>query len=110
MSDDELDGQYNFAPILAAAERLLSNVLGSQVRLGEVASLTEKGRRNVVLRCRNLSSGAPSSFIIKQVAVETYDPRDATSWDVMRFLSDWLGEEVLSRILKVPRCSPPFYA
>jgi len=110
MPSDKLESQNNFAPILAAAERLLSNVLGSQVRLGEVESLTEKGRRNVVLRCRNLSSGAPSSFIIKQVAVENYDPRDATSWDVRRFLSDWVGAEFLSMILNVPRCSPRFYA
>ncbi len=110
MPSDKLESQNSFAPILAAAERLLSNVLGSQVRLGEVESLTEKGRRNVVLRCRNLSSGAPSSFIIKQVAVENYDPRDATSWDVRRFLSDWVGAEFLSMILNVPRCSPRFYA
>ena len=55
MPSDELDRQNNIAPILAAAERLLSHVLGNQVRLGEVASLTERGRRNVVLRCSNLS-------------------------------------------------------
>ncbi len=76
MSPDELDSQNEFAPILAAAERLLSNELGRQVRLGEVASLTDKGRRNVVLRCRNLSGGAPSSFIVKQVIAENYDPRN----------------------------------
>ncbi|PYN84039.1 MAG: hypothetical protein DMD87_29240 [Candidatus Rokuibacteriota bacterium] len=110
MPSDELDGQNNFAPILAAAERLLSNVLGRQVRLGEVASLTERGRRNVVLRCRNLSSGAPSSFIVKQVAVENYDPRDTTSWDVRRFLSDWVGAQFLSTIPSIPRCSPRFFA
>jgi len=110
MSPDELDSQNKFAPILAAAERLLSNELGRQVRLGEVASLTDKGRRNVVLRCRNLSGGAPSSFIVKQVIAENYDPRNTTSWDVRRFLSDWVGAEFLSTILNVPRCSPRFYA
>jgi thiamine kinase-like enzyme len=110
MPSDKLESQNNFAPILAAAERLLSNVLGSQVRLGEVAPLTEKGRRNVVLRCHDLSSGAPSSFIIKQVAIENYDPRDTTSWDVRRFFSDWVGAEFLSTIPSVPRCSPRFFA
>ena len=88
MPPHEIDNQSNFAPILAAAEQVLSNTLGSQVRLGEVAPLTEKGRRNVVLRCRNLSGGSPSSFIVKQVAAENYDPQDTASWDVRRFFSD----------------------
>jgi len=110
MASDTLESQDNFAPILAAAERLLSDVLGSQVRLGEAASLTEKGRRNAVLRCRNLSGGAPSSFIIKQLAVENYDPRDTTSWDVRRFLRDWVGAQFLNTIPSVARCSPRFFA
>ena len=99
-----------FAPILAAAEQVLSTTLGSEVRLGEVAPLTEKGRRNVVLRCRNLSGGSPASFIIKLVAADNYDPRDTASWDVRRFFRDWAGAEFLSTIPSVPRSSPRFYA
>ena len=45
--------------ILAAAERLLSKELGREVRLGEAARLSEDGRRNVLLRCRDLSGGFP---------------------------------------------------
>src|SRR2546422_8786623 len=76
MSSRETDNQSGFAPILTAAEQTLSKTLGRPVRLGETTPLTEKGRRNVVLRCRDLSGGSPASFIIKQVATEHYDPRD----------------------------------
>ncbi|PYN25949.1 MAG: hypothetical protein DMD99_06945 [Candidatus Rokuibacteriota bacterium] len=110
MSSRETDNQSGFAPILTAAEQTLSKTLGRPVRLGETTPLTEKGRRNVVLRCRDLSGGSPASFIIKQVATEHYDPRDTASWDVRRFFSDWVGAEFLSTIPTVPRSSPRFYA
>jgi hypothetical protein len=41
-----------FTPILATAERVLSQAYGSQIRLGDVTRLTRKGRRNVILRCQ----------------------------------------------------------
>lgn len=97
-----------FAPILAAAERQLSKTLGRNVCLGDVARLSEDGRRNLLLKARDLSGGSPSSFIIKKVVVDTYDPADAASWDTRRFFSDWVGAEFLSTALPVPR-SPRFY-
>jgi hypothetical protein len=91
MSAPHVDPQGDVASLLAAAERALSDALGREIRLGESAPLTERGRRNAVLRCRNLSGGSPSSFIIKKVAAERYDPRDTASWEVRRFFSGWVG-------------------
>ena len=94
--------------ILAVAERLLSKELGREVRLGEAARLSEDGRRNVLLRSRDLSGGFPASFIIKKVVVDTYNPEDAASWDIRRFFSDWVGAQFLSAITDNPY-SPRFY-
>jgi hypothetical protein len=106
----EVDNQENFAPLVAAAAQVLSQALGSQVCLGDVTPLTEKGRRNIVLRCRNLSGGSPSSVIIKQVAGDSYDPDDTASWDIRRFFTDWAGAAFLSTLPRVPSHSPRFYA
>jgi hypothetical protein len=95
--------------ILAAAAQVLSQALGRHVCLGEVTPLTEKGRRNRVLRCRNLSGGAPSSVIIKQVVGDSYDPDNTASWDSRRFFSDWAGAAFLSTLPSVPSHSPRFY-
>src|SRR4029450_653154 len=87
----------------------LSNALGSDVRLGDVVQLTEEGRRNTVLRCRNLSGGFPSSFIIKKVVMENYNPDDAGSSDIRRFFSDWVGAQFQSAIPSNPPYCPRFY-
>src|SRR5688572_29362579 len=86
----------NSAPIVAAAEQVLTRALGEPVRLGDVTPLTEQGRRNVVLRCRNLSGGTPSSVIVKYAVTDDYDPNNTTSWDVTRFFCDWAGAAFLS--------------
>lgn len=86
------------APLVAAAERLLSREFGREVRLGDVARLSEPGRRNMLLRPRDLCGGLPATFIIKQVVVDTYNPDDAASWDIGRFFSDWVGAQFLSAI------------
>ena len=104
-----MDNQENFAPLAAAAAQVLSQALGRQVCLGDVTPLTEKGRRNKVLRCRNLSGGSPSSVIIKQVAGDSYDPDNTASWDIRRFFSDWAGAAFLSTLAIVPSHSPRFY-
>ena len=96
------------APLLAAAERLLSREFAREVRLGDAARLSEDGRRNVLVRCRDLCGGFPASFIIKKVVVDTYNPDDAASWDIRRFFSDWVGAQFLSVMADGPH-SPRFY-
>src|SRR5688500_2645314 len=97
-----------FAPVVAAAARLLSEKFGREVSLGEVERLSEEDRRNLLLRVRDVSGPASASFIIKKVVVEKYDPEDTASWDSRRFFSDWAGAEFLSAVLNVSR-SPRFY-
>ena len=97
-----------FAPLLAPAERLLSREFGREVRLGDAARLSEDGRRNILVRARDLCGGFPASFIIKKVVVDTYNPDDAASWDIRRFFSDWVGAQFLSAMADGPH-SPRFY-
>ena len=97
-----------YAPLLAASERLLSREFGRDVRLGDVARLSEDGRRNMLLRSRDLCGGLPASFIIKKVVVDIYDPDDAASWDIRRFFSDWVGAQFLSAMANGAH-SPRFY-
>jgi len=97
-----------FDPILTAAERVLSNTFAREVCLGDVARLSEDDRRNLLLRCRDLSGESPASVIVKKVVVDSYNPADAASWDTRRFFSDWAGAEFLSAVLDHPR-SPRFY-
>ena len=98
----------SYPSILAAAEHVLSRSLGREMRLGEVACLSDDGRRNLLLRARDLSGGSPASFIIKKVVADSYNPADSTSWDTSRFFLDWVGAEFLSDVLPVPR-SPRFH-
>jgi hypothetical protein len=102
--------ESDFAPIVAAAEQVLSRTWDRPVRLVDATPLTETGRRNVVLRCRNLSGGAPASVVIKHVVADNYDPENTTSWDVRRFFSDWAGAAFLSTLPNVPSSGPRFYA
>jgi len=88
---------------------MLSQAYGSQIRLGDVTRLTHKGRRNVLLRCRNLSGHLSPSFIIKKVDVDNYNPADTRSWDVRRFISDWAGGQFLSTLPSTLLYSPRFY-
>ncbi len=103
--------QYkSFAPIIAAAERLLSNELGREIQLTKVERLSKKGRRNLLLRCHCLSdSGLPSSLIIKKVAANPYDPEDTNSWDTMGFFRDWMGSQFLTTIPSQFNHSPHCY-
>lgn len=48
MNANEPDFQDVFAPIVAAAEQVLSDLHGGPVRLGDVTCLTEEGRRNIL--------------------------------------------------------------
>ena len=95
-------------PIVAAAERVLSKTLGRDVRLDDVACISDDGRRNLLLRARDSSGSSPASFIIKKVVADAFDPADATAFDTRRFFNDWAGAEFLSTALPVPR-TPRFY-
>ena len=87
---------------------MLSRSFGRDVRLGDAECLSDDGRRNLLLRCRDLSGGPPASFIIKKVVPDANSPADAALWDARRFLSDRAGAEFLSAILSTPR-TPRFY-
>ena len=78
-------------PIVAAAERVLAKTLARDVRLADVTRVSDEGRRNLLLRCHDVTGPAPGSFIVKKVVADSYDPDDATSWDTRRFFSDWAG-------------------
>ena len=95
-------------PIVAAAERVLAKTLARDVRLADVTRVSDEGRRNLLLRCHDVSGPAPGSFSVKKVVADSYDPDDATSWDTRRFFSDWAGAEFLSAALSVPR-TPRFF-
>jgi hypothetical protein len=93
----------NLEPIVAAAERVLAGTLGHDIRLGDVTRLSDDGRRNLLLRCHDVSKRESGSFVVKKVVADHYNPEDATSWDTTRFFSDWSGAEFLSGTLSVPR-------
>jgi hypothetical protein len=102
-----LENPEAFAPVLTAAQRLLSKAFHRDVRLGDVARLSDDERRNLLVRARDLAGGSPATFIIKQVVADTYDPENIDAWDTRRFFSDWAGAEFLSGILEIartPRC------
>lgn len=96
------------AQTIAAAERVLARTYARDVRLGDVVRISDDDRRNLLLRCRDVSDGGSASFIIKKVVADTYDPEDATSFDTTRFFSDWAGAEFLSSAIHALR-SPRFY-
>ena len=94
------------ASIVAAAERVLSRTFGRKVELGDVDRLSDDDRRNLLLRCRDVSGESPASVIIKKVVA--YDPADVSSWETQRFTSDRAGAEFLSAALPAS-LTPRFY-
>ena len=102
MTSSETEHPGNFAPIVAAAEQVLARTWDRPVRLADVTPLTKEGRRNVVLRCRNISGDAPPSVIIKHVVADNYDPENTTAWDVRRFFRDWAGGSVFEYAAESP--------
>jgi Phosphotransferase enzyme family len=100
-----------FAPLLTAAQALLSTTLNAQVHLTNAERLTDEERRNVILRCTvtDAAYGQPASVIIKQVVTEHYDPDTTDSWDTQRFFRDWAGAQFLSTIATESPHSPRFY-
>ena len=110
MSYHENQSQETFKPLCIKAEQLLSAALNNKIHINEVECLTEKGRRNLLLRCFINSVGdLPSSFIIKKVETENYNPDHADSWDTKRLFNDWTGSQFLNTIPSQFKHSPDFY-
>jgi hypothetical protein len=85
-----------------AAERVLAQTWGHEVRLGQGTRLTEPGRRNMILRCQVLSGRGPASLIVKQVHSDAASLNQADVWDVQRFFSDWAGAQFLGSVPQLP--------
>jgi hypothetical protein len=102
--------QQAFEPLRISAEQILSVALGNQIHINKIERLTEKGRRNLLLRClSHPTNGSPASFILKKVETEHYNPDEADSWDTRRFFNDWVGSQFLSTIPSNFQHSPHFY-
>jgi hypothetical protein len=99
-----------FAPLLAAAERILSANLGCQIQVTAVERLSEPERRNLLLRClTSPNEDLPTSFILKKAEIEALKADDPDSWDTRRFFSDWVGAQFLSTLPGNPLHGPRFY-
>ena len=98
-----------YGPLLRAAERVLAQTWGHEVRLGQGTCLTAPGRRNLLLRCPVLSGGGPASLIVKQVTTAAASLHQADTWDVQRFCRDWAGAQFLSAVQDQAPHSPRFY-
>lgn len=110
MESKEILEQKDFAPLLAATERILSKAWNNRINISKVECLTEKGRRNLLLRCFICPvDGVPSSFIIKKVKAEIYHPDRVDLWDTRRFFNDWIGSQFLNSLPSKFKHSPFFY-
>jgi hypothetical protein len=106
----ETEEQGFFDSLRDSADRILSTALGNQIHINKIERLTEKGRRNLLLRCLiNPVDGLPSSFILKKVETETYNPDEAESGDMRRFFNDWVGSQFLNTLPSKSKHSPHFY-
>ena len=110
MESKEILEQKDFAPLLAATERILSKAWDNRINICKVECLTEKGRRNLLLRCFiHPVDRVPSSFIIKKVEAEIYHPDRFDLWDTKRFFNDWIGSQFLNTLSSKSKHSPLFY-
>jgi hypothetical protein len=110
MESNKFEAPEAFDPLCVSAEGILSTTLGNQIHINKIERLTEKGRRNLLLRCRvNSVDGLPSSFILKKVETKTYDPDEANSGDMRRFFNDWVGSQFLNTLPSKSKHSPHFY-
>src|SRR5713101_3753955 len=98
-----------YAPLRTAAERVLAQTWGHEVRLGQVTCLTEPGRRNMILRCPVLSGRGPSHLIMKKVDSDASPLDQPDAWDAQRFFSDWAGAQFLSALQGHSPHGPRFY-
>jgi hypothetical protein len=106
---NNIQEQEAFDSLRVAAERILSTTLGDRIHINKIERLTKKGRQNLLLRCFiDPVGGFPSSFILKKVETQNYNPDDA-NWDTRRFFNDWMGSQFLSTIPSKFKHSPRFY-
>jgi len=95
---------------IVAAEGILSTVVGHSTQFTQVEFISERGRRNLLLRCHCPSdTSLPSSLIINKVEANSYNPNNPNSWDTLRFFRDWIGAQFLSTISNQYPHSPRFY-
>jgi hypothetical protein len=112
MTDDtnKVDKPEDFSSLASAAERMLSEAFGSSIHFSNIERLSEPERRNLILRCTSMATNSfPSSFIIKKVEADSYQPNDPKSWDTQRFFSDWVGSQFLSSLGNSAHHGPQFY-
>jgi hypothetical protein len=63
MEFNEADQQKTYESLRISAERVLSAALGNQIHINKIERLTEKGRRNLLLRCLSHPvNGSPSTL------------------------------------------------
>lgn len=106
----KVDESETFESLHIAAELLLSRSLNKQIHIHKIERLTEKGRRNLLLRCFiDPIDDVPTSLIIKKVEAENYNPDDANSMDTRRLFNDWVGSQFLNTIPGKFKYSPRFY-
>lgn len=99
-----------FDTVTKVGERILSDIFGSPINFTDVQRLSEPDRRNSILRCITVpTDNVPSTFIIKKVQAEAYDPEDSSSWDTQRFFNDWVGSKFLSSLEGDTNHGPQFY-
>ena len=103
------DGQYD--ALLRRAERVLTERLGETVRLGDVQQMSERRRRNLLLRCRVLDGplAGPRSVILKRARQRRYDPEDPKSRPAVGLFRDWAGLEFLNSLGDPHLAIPKFY-
>lgn len=96
--------------LVKAIEQILSITAGHPTQVAKVEFISERGRRNLLLRCHcPAETGLPPSLIIKKVKANSYNPDNPSSWDTLRFFRDWLGAQFLSTISDRYQHSPRFY-
>ncbi|MBA3602372.1 MAG: alpha/beta fold hydrolase [Parachlamydiaceae bacterium] len=95
--------------VLKEVVDILSNHFNTQVQVGSIIQLSEKERRNLILRIniQNPSAGVPKSIILKQTLPQKLSDDSNKISD--RFARDWTGLEFLSMLKTDAPPVPKFY-
>ena len=90
----------NIYSIITMAEKILSDRFNSKIYVDNFKPLTEKGRRNLLLRCSTnyLFTNNLNTIILKKIESQTWNSQSKDSWDMKRFFGDWAGLRFLSDI------------
>ena len=91
--------------IINAAKKMLFKQMGQDFEWGVIEQISEKERRNLILRANVMPSHRQlSSIIIKKIVRGKDDV-----WDASRFINDSTATQFLSALQKNTRYSPLFY-